>query len=425
MISAEGQLIGLCVRGSPLNLPRALAAGLSPAHFEDSALRDVFVAMLAAEREGRPYDLPSMGLRCPQHVMRLLDVTEEVSLGTEPEYLVEAITAAHLRRCLQRSTEDLRAMLHAWKPFEPLTAIQAQVASLNAEAAGVAEKSLLPKPSAEVINEVTLDIERRIRESLKGTPNGIPTGITLLDKFISGLVPRRYYVVAARTSMGKTALALNLALNAAKAGTAVAIFTVEMSRHSLMKRLIACEAEINTEKLDTGNLTEAEMDRYAAAARKLSALKIGIQDKTERSFDRVKIACEVLKRKGELGMVVIDYIQQFKLENERHGSSYERVTRVSAEIQALAEKLEVPFVVVAQMNREAAKDEEPGIHQIKESGAIEQDADAIMILYRKGDQPWLAVAKNRHGRIGAFPIQTDFAFSRFSNANVNEKAYDQ
>jgi replicative DNA helicase len=423
LTEVEAALVGLCIRRGELALPRALAAGLSPTHFGDPVLREIFCAILAAEKEGRPYDLPALGLHCRQHVMKLVDLHENAPVSMETEYLVEEIVRAHLRRQLQRSVDDLRLTLHSQKPFEPLDVVQAQIAALDVEAKGASEKSLLPRPSVEVINELTLEIERRIRENLDGTPIGIPTGIKLLDRYTSGLVPRRYYVIAARTSMGKTAFALNLALSAAKAGSPVSIFTVEMSAQSLMKRLIACEAGIKTRKLDSGDLTEEELDRYSDAARKLSALKIGIQDKTERTFERVKVACEVLKRRGELGLVVIDYIQQFKLESERISSSYERVTRVSAEIQALAEKLEVPFLVVAQMNREAAK-ETPGIHHIKESGAIEQDADVIMILYEDGKQPKLAIAKNRHGLVREFPIVQDFDKGRFLNANVNEAAYD-
>jgi replicative DNA helicase len=218
---------------------------------------------------------------------------------------------------------------------------------------------------------------------------GVPTGFTDLDRLTAGFQPSDLIIVAARPAMGKTAFALNVAVNAAqKRGVGVAIFSLEMSKLQLAMRMLCAEARVNSQLMRTGYLTKLDYPKIIAAAQKLSTLPIYIDDTPGLSLLELRAKARRLKRDQEakLGMVIVDYLQLMR-GHERSDSREQEISSISRGLKALAKELDVPVVALSQLNRqvESRSDRRPMMADLRESGAIEQDADVILFLFR----PWV------------------------------------
>ena len=255
---------------------------------------------------------------------------------------------------------------------------------------------------------------------------GLSTGMQDLDKKINGLNKSDLLLVAARPAMGKSAFALNLALNVAKKyGKTVAIFNLEMSREQLAMRLLAIESFVDGQKMATGKLTEEEWSKLCMASASLSQTDIRIDDNPSITVAEMSAK---LRRIENLGMVVIDYLQLM------NGSGYgkpgeNRVTvvgEISRSLKIMAKELNVPVICLSQLSRavESRQDKRPIMSDLRESGAIEQDADCVMFLYRdeyynentpdKGVAECI-VSKNRHGETGTVKLQWIPQYQLFSD----------
>ena len=246
---------------------------------------------------------------------------------------------------------------------------------------------------------------------------GIPTGFRLLDTVLTGLGRGDLIILAARPGMGKTSLALNVALSAAKtSGKTVAIFSLEMSREQLVTRLIAAEGLVENQRLTTGNLRESDWQRIAEAASNLSRMDIRIDDNPLLTAADMNAKC---RRLDNLGLVVIDYLQ---LMTSAGGKSYagenrqQAVSDISRMLKIMAKELQVPVLCLSQLSRanEKRDNKRPMLSDLRESGAIEQDADIVMFLYRddyynedseKHNIAECIVAKNRHGETGKVELR--------------------
>ena len=245
---------------------------------------------------------------------------------------------------------------------------------------------------------------------------GLSTGMRDLDKKINGLNKSDLLLVAARPAMGKSAFALNLALNVAKKyGKTVAIFNLEMSREQLAMRLLAIESFVDGQKMATGKLSEEEWTKLCMASASLSQTDIRIDDNPSITVAEMNAKC---RRVENLGMVVIDYLQLM------NGSGYGKggdsrvnvVSEISRSLKIMAKELNVPVVCLSQLSRgpESRTDKRPMLSDLRESGAIEQDADEVLFLYRdeyynentedKGVAECI-VSKNRHGEVGTVKLQ--------------------
>ena len=261
---------------------------------------------------------------------------------------------------------------------------------------------------------------------------GLSTGLSAIDNKIHGLNKSDLILLAARPGMGKTSLALNFALNVGKAsGKAVAVFSLEMSKEQLCTRLISGEALISNQKLVTGELTEADWGRIAQAAGVLSRTDIRIDDNPLLTVADMNAKC---RRIDNLGLVVIDYLQ---LMTSAGGKSYagenrqQAVSDISRMLKIMAKELNVPVVCLSQLSRanEKRDDKRPMLSDLRESGAIEQDADIVLFIYRddyynedseKRNIAECIVAKNRHGETGKVELKWLPEFTSFSSI---EKRY--
>ena len=246
---------------------------------------------------------------------------------------------------------------------------------------------------------------------------GLSTGLRDLDVKINGLNKSDLLLVAARPAMGKSAFALNIALNVAKKyNKTVAIFNLEMSREQLVMRLLACESFVDGKKMATGKLTEEEWTKIGMAASSLSQTDIRIDDNPSITVAEMNAKC---RRLDNLGLVIIDYLQLMNGSGYGKGGGENRVTvvgEISRALKIMAKELNVPVICLSQLSRavESRTDKRPILSDLRESGAIEQDADSVMFLFRdeyynentedKGIAECI-VAKNRHGETGTVKLQ--------------------
>ena len=258
---------------------------------------------------------------------------------------------------------------------------------------------------------------------------GTPTGFTDVDKLFWGLRGGDLLILAARPGVGKTSFALNVATNAAKAGAAVALFSLEMGANQLVQRILCAEARVNLGQLRAGNLQEGDWNAIMNAAATLSGLELYIDDTPGLSLLEMRAKARRQLRDKKKGLIIVDYLQLMQSAGSGHGWSNESRTQavsdMSRMLKIMAKELNVPVICLSQLSRanESRQNKRPMLSDLRESGAIEQDADIVLALYRDGyynkecENPNLAEAiilKNRHGETGTLelmwlPEYTSFA----------------
>ena len=271
------------------------------------------------------------------------------------------------------------------------------------------------KPIAEVVREV-YDNLNRLAEEGEHLP-GAPTGLIDLDNRILGLNPGELVLIASRPGMGKTSIAMNIVMNVAKVtGKPVAVFSLEMSRAQLVSRILSGEAMIDNQKLLKGNLSAEEWRRIVTAAATVSTANVLIDDNPTLSVADMNAQCRRVK---DLGLVVVDYLQLMSSAGGKQSSGESRqqiVADMTRMLKIMAKELEVPVLCLSQLSRanEARQDKRPMLSDLRESGAIEQDADVVIGLYREGyynkecEDPSDAeaiVLKNRKGETGSIHLR--------------------
>ena len=259
-----------------------------------------------------------------------------------------------------------------------------------------------------------------------GSITGLPTGYHEFDEMTAGLQPTDLLILAARPAMGKTTLALNIAEYAAiKSKKAVAVFSMEMSASQLALRLISSNGRVNATRLRTGQLEDEDWSRVTSAIRMLKETKIFIDDTPALSPDVLRSKARRLKREHDLGLIVIDYLQLMAVPGNSENRATE-ISEISRSLKALAKELNVPVIALSQLNRslETRTDKRPVMADLRESGAIEQDADVIIFIYRDdyyhkdSTDKGLAeviIGKQRNGPTGAIKLKFFGEYTRFDN----------
>lgn len=262
---------------------------------------------------------------------------------------------------------------------------------------------------------------------------GVPSGFTALDYKTAGFHGSELILIAARPAMGKSAFALNIAANAAvKYNTPVAIFSLEMSKEQMVNRILCSEAMVDSNKVRTGKLEEDDWTKLAEAIGPLSESEIYIDDTPGISITEIRAKCRKLKLEKNIGMVVIDYLQLVQGTNKRNGSREQEISEISRSLKILAKEIDVPVIALSQLSRavEQRPDHRPMLSDLRESGAIEQDADLVMFLYRDdyynedSDKKGIAeviLAKHRGGSTGTVDLLWLGSYTKFVNL---EKRFD-
>lgn len=270
----------------------------------------------------------------------------------------------------------------------------------------------------------------------EGYITGVPTGFTNFDRLTTGLQPSDLIIIAGRPSMGKTALALNIGYNAAElTKKGVAVFSLEMSKMQLGMRLLGFDAQIDARKLRTGFLGDKEWAGLTDSADRLSALPIFVDDTSALSVLEMRARCRRLIKKHELVLIIVDYLQLIQGRRSAESRQLE-ISEISGLLKALAKDLNVPVVALSQLNRkvEDRPNKRPQLADLRESGAIEQDADVIAFIYR--DELYhptteenkniaeINVAKQRNGPTDFFKLTFQKEFTRFRDY-VDEDRYGE
>ena len=290
----------------------------------------------------------------------------------------------------------------------------------------------------EPIVDVLMETLDRIEVASKSDSSitGISTGFIDFDRKTAGLQKTDLILIAARPSMGKTAFALNIAQYAATRGKVpTAIFSLEMSSEQLVSRMLCAESLIDSQKLRLGNLTNDEWEELARAAGILSEAPIFIDDTPAITPTALMAKCRKLKQERGLGLIVIDYLQLMdgSRSGKRSDSQQQEVAFVSKSLKAIAKELEVPVIALSQLSRacESRQDKRPMMSDLRDSGAIEQDADMVCFLYRdeyynpdteKKNQAELIVSKHRNGSTGTVDLAWLGQYTKF--ANLEKQAVD-
>jgi replicative DNA helicase len=266
----------------------------------------------------------------------------------------------------------------------------------------------------------------------RGGITGISTGFTELDRMTNGLHAAEMIVIAARPSMGKTALAMNIAEHVAiSSRLPVAVFSLEMSSQQLVQRLLCSRARVNLQKVREGFLAERDFPSLTAAASKLAEAEIFIDDSAGLSILELRAKARRLKAQKDIQLIVVDYLQLLKSTTRRAQDNRQlEISEISSGLKGLAKELKIPIIVLAQLNRqpEARSGGKPRLSDLRESGSIEQDADLVGLLVRpevyeededaraeKAGEAELIIAKQRNGPVGEVPLTFLKEFTRFED----------
>ena len=261
----------------------------------------------------------------------------------------------------------------------------------------------------------------------KGQLSGTPTGFTDYDLKTSGLHDSDLIIVAARPAMGKSAFAINIATNVAvQAKKGVAIFNLEMSKEQVGNRILCCEALVDSNKVRTGQLEDDDWVKLASTLTRLSEAPIYIDDTAGISIMEIRAKCRKLKIEKDIGLVVIDYLQLIQGSGKKNASREQEISEISRSLKILAKELQIPVIALSQLSRSVEKrdDKRPMLSDLRESGAIEQDADQVIFLYRddyynedseKKNVAEIILAKHRGGSTGTVDLAWLPSYTKFAN----------
>ena len=281
------------------------------------------------------------------------------------------------------------------------------------------------------IKQVVLNALEKIEKASKskGTVTGIPTGFIDLDYKTSGLQPSDLILVAARPSMGKTAFVLNIAQHVAfKQNRTVAIFSLEMSKEQLVNRLFSLESYVDAQLLRTGNLKDSDWEKLIEGAGTIGRSNLIIDDTPGISISEMRSKCRKYKMEHNLELIIIDYLQLMSGSvGGRNESRQQEISDISRSLKALARELSVPVIALSQLSRavEQRPDHRPMLSDLRESGAIEQDADVVMFIYRDDyynkdtehvNEAEIIIAKQRNGPIGTVTLTWLPQYTKFVNS---------
>ena len=389
----------------------------------------IFDAMQELAASGRPVDLITL-----QDILKEKNVSPEVSSLTYVKEFIDRVpTSANVKsyaeivreksvlRKMIRANDDISAMCYSGK--EKLDAI---LDSAEKKVFDVVKRRGISEfvPIAQVVMTAIDNIEKASKT--KGSVTGVATGFTDLDYDTAGFQPSDLILIAARPSMGKTAFALNIALHAAiKEKKRVAFFDLEMSKESLANRLLAMQSKVDAKKLRTGDLSAEEWNALSLGAAEVADSLIVIDDNASITPAELRSKCRKLEIEKGLDLIVIDYLQ-LMTGSGRSDSRQQEVSDISRSLKLMARELNVPVVALSQLSRkvEERTDKRPMLSDLRESGAIEQDADVVMFLYRedyyKNDTEnkgvtEVIIAKQRNGPIGDVNLLFLSSYTKFEN----------
>jgi replicative DNA helicase len=418
------------------NMCDDVALILRPNDFYAEAHRKLFTHILAMHDSGGRVDTTLLAERLKQAgdleaaggLAYLAEVLHSVPVAAHAVYYARIVRdKAMLRDLINASTEVLR------DAYDPTVDPREMVARAEEKVFEVHDRRSTSQVTSihDVMVEAFDHIDKRLQ---KGGATGLPTGFTDLDNLTGGLHDSELVILAARPSMGKTALATNVAEYVSlKCSQACLFVSLEMSRLELAQRMLCSLGRINGSKFRSGYITSQEREKLVEASNELSTAKLFVDDTPTRSVTEIAACARRLRRSEDLKLVVIDYLQLIEPDNPRDPRQ-EQVAKIARRLKGLARELKLPVVCLAQLNRQVEAGKEghrPKLSHLRESGAIEQDADVVMFVHReeyyhpddlelKGKAE-LIVAKQRNGPVGDVRLAWFQQFTRFQDLARQER----
>ena len=402
---------------------------LHPEDFYKEANKEIYKAIIELYNRNEPVDLITLSEELKKRgtlenvggLTYLADLSGGVGLSSNIKHYCDIVEEKSILRRLIKSCDEI--MAKSYEDSEEVNSIIEQ-----------AEKNIFDitqgrhREGFAPIKEVLLDSFSKIEElaSRQGELTGLTTGFIDIDNKLSGLQKSDLILLAARPSMGKTALGINIAVNSAvMADASVAIFSLEMSKEQLVQRMISSVSHVDLQKIISGQLDEDEWLKIINVMAPLSQANIYIDDTAGISLLEMKAKCRRLKIEKGLDLILIDYLQLMESES-RHESRQQEISAISRGLKALAKEMECPVIALSQLSRapELRSDHRPILSDLRESGAIEQDADVVMFLYRddyynedsdKKNIGEVIIAKHRNGPTGTVELVWKKEFTKFLN----------
>jgi len=437
-LEAEQSILGgVLINNDAMNQVMDL---LSPECFYRETHTNIFQGMVDLYNNSAPIDLITLSQHLTEKnliekvggIDYLTSLVEAISTSAGIAHHAEIVHDRYVRRkLLSQCSTIAESCLQNWNTTDELLDLAEQsIFDIAEEKVGEGFSSM-----ENVINESFKKLES-VSEN-DGFVTGVPTDFADFDRYTAGLQPSDLIIIAGRPSMGKTALALNIGYNAAlKTGKGIAVFSLEMSKMQLGMRLLGFETQINATKLRTGQLRDSDWTNLTHGAGVLSELPIFIDDTSGIGVLDMKAKCRRLLKKTELTMIIIDYIQLVHGRKSAESRQIE-ISEISRSLKALAKDLNVPVIALSQLNRkvEDRPNKRPQLADLRESGAIEQDADVIAFIYRdevynpttdeNRNMAEIILAKQRNGPTGYFKLTFQKEYTRFRDYTEDENYYQE
>lgn len=434
-IDAEEAILG-AILVSPACMNKVVEH-LKPEAFYKPAHRYVYEAMLQLYNGEDKIDIVSVSdvLNINQKLELvggrafINDLSYKTITTANVEYYAKIVQEKAIKRSLINAGSEIVSSGYDLNPIEESLELAEKL--IFDIASQKASKSLAP--IKDLVYDTYAEIEERYNN--KGKLTGVPTSFYDLDTMMNGLQRSDLIILAARPAMGKTAFALNIAQNVAlRANTPVAIFSLEMSKKQLVQRLLCSEAEVDTQRLKTGNMQAKDWEKLAVAMSSFSEAPIYIDDTAGCTITDIRAKCRRLAMaEKNLGLIVIDYLQL--IEGTGREDRMQQISSISRGLKILAKELNVPIISLSQLSRavESRTDKRPMLSDLRESGSIEQDADIVMFIYRdeyyknandeeeqaekaanKGEAE-IIIAKHRNGPVGTVKLLFQGSITKFKN----------
>jgi replicative DNA helicase len=431
-IEAEQSVIGGILLDNEV-LPNVLEI-LRGGEFYRAAHRTIFAAVMELFERNEPCDLVTLS-----DLLRSQKKLEEVGGASYLASLVDRVPSSANAGQYARIVKE-KSMIRTLISRATEIVASGFDSSLTAENLLDRAEQAIFQVSEDRINPSFFPIKEIIKQSIKTLETlydrremitGVPTGFTELDRLTSGFQSSDLIIIAGRPSMGKTALALNIARHAAvEADTPVGIFSLEMNKAQLGMRMLCSEARVDSQKMRSGFLSERDWPRLTRAAGTISEAPLFIDDTPAISAIELRAKSRRLKRDRDLGLIIVDYLQLMRGSPGSERREQE-ISEISGSLKALAKELDVPVVALSQLNRrvEERHDKRPQLADLRESGAIEQDADVIAFIYRDEvyhpDSPdqgraEIIIGKQRNGPTGRAKLTFLTQYTRFENLAFEE-----
>jgi replicative DNA helicase len=411
---------------------------LSAEMFYAEENRPVFSAIAELHRENMPVDILTVAQKLKVNgtlesvggPFRLTQLSSTVGSGAHIEYHCKIILQKYImRRLIAAGNETVKTGFdETIDAGDAIAAAERQIADIADIVAGRRQI----KNFDSIIETSMDDVYRRAAAVKEGRTGGIRTGLSELDTKVQGWGKSNLIILAGRPGQGKSALMLHFAKTAARANVPVVIFALEMSAVSLVDRMLLSFCDVPAHKFRSGYVSRDELNGLESAAEQLRRLPITIDDTPTVSMSQIRAKARALARRGKCGMVFIDYLQLIKMDLSQGKNVNNAIAEISREAKILAKEINVPVMLLSQLNRETERrtDKRPQLSDLRDSGAIEQDADIVMFVYRPAyygietsslageNSGLLIISKFREGAVGDVPFSHNRSLTQIYNFGI-------